>query len=105
MPKAGCRSVAAIFNRRYAHRNITVSKSHVARVLRQRAHEVVLARCAIHHSVPLPVPVNRTWALDLTGKQDVVGTVHAILGLVDHGSRHLLSLRRRCDSLPKWVLC
>lgn len=92
MPDAGCRLIANTFNRRYARRNISVGKSFVAYVLRRHAYEVVVARREIKHHVPPPVAVNRTWGLDLTGKADVSGSIHAILGLVDHGSRRLLSL-------------
>lgn len=43
---------------------------------------------------PRPAPINQVWGLDLTGKQDVPGTVHAILGLIDQGSRRLLAMGR-----------
>lgn len=36
---------------------------------------------------------NTVWALDLTGKQDIHGQQHDILGLIDHGTRRLLDLK------------
>lgn len=92
MPRAGCRCIAGTFNRRYARRSVSVSKSYIAYVLRRHAYDIAVARRKIKHRVPRAMPVNRVWALDLTGKQDVRGQVHAILGLIDHGSRWLLSL-------------
>lgn len=71
MPGAGCRTIAATFNRRFFGRKVSVSKSYVARVLRQRAYEAIALRREIKHRVPAALPVNRVWGLDLTGKQDV----------------------------------
>ncbi len=93
MPKAGCRRIADCFNRRFAaKKQITVSKSYVAYTLRQRQYEIAKARRRIKRHTTKAGPRNRTWALDLTGKQGIHGQQHAILGLIDHGSRRLLSL-------------
>jgi hypothetical protein len=37
--------------------------------------------------VPRPIPANRRWGLDCTGKADLSGREHVILGGVDHGTR------------------
>lgn len=104
MPKAGCRRIADTFNRRFAaRRRVSVSKSYVAYTLRHRQYEIAAARRKIRSRSATTGPVNRTWALDLTGKQDIHGNQHAILGLIDHGSRRLLEL----GSLPNksaWTL-
>lgn len=97
MPDAGCRSIADTFNRRFAcHANIrrraTVGKSFVADTVRRHRYEIDMARRKIKHRMPPPVPRNLTWAMDLTGKEDAAGVTHLILGLIDHGSRALLSL-------------
>ncbi len=42
---------------------------------------------------PRPCALNAVWGVDLTGKQDVYGETHAILGMVDHGSRLAISLK------------
>lgn len=93
MPKAGYRRIADCFNRCFAaKRQISVSKSYVAYTLRQRQYEIAEARRQIKQRRATNGPANRIWALDLTGKQDIYGGQHAILGLLDHGTRRLLSL-------------
>ena len=39
------------------------------------------------------MPRNLIWGLDLTGKTDAHGKLHALLGIIDHGSRALLNLQ------------
>lgn len=97
MPDTGCRTITLVFNRRYAHhadvrRRMTVGKSFVADTIRKQRYEIMVIRRRIKHRVPPPLPRNLIWGLDLTGKRDVAGETHTILGLVDHGSRGLLTL-------------
>jgi putative transposase len=103
LPNAGCRTVALTFNRVFAHREISVSKSFVHQALRTHAHAVWLARKAIRAAKPCAVAINHCWGIDLTGRADEGGTVHEILGILDHGSRralHLARLPRKCG----WAL-
>jgi putative transposase len=91
---SGCRSIAHIFNRLHAVRHaMTVSKSYVGYTLRQYRYEIALLRRQIKHRPPRPVAKNHTWAIDMTGKGDSQGNIHAILGIEDHGSRALLTLQ------------
>ncbi|MDP3976921.1 MAG: integrase core domain-containing protein [Pseudomonas sp.] len=93
MPKAGCRLVADTFNRRFAvKRQVSVSKSYVAYTLHQQSYAIAEARRCIRRRKATAGPANHTWALDLTGKQDVHGQQHALLGLFDHDTRRLLAL-------------
>ncbi|HBX57755.1 integrase core domain-containing protein [Pseudomonas sp. UBA2684] len=93
MPQAGCRRVADTFNRRFAaKKQLTVSKSYVAYTLRGRRYEIECLRRKIRQYRPGLGESNKVWGLDLTGKQDVHGQQHPILGLIDHGSRQLLTL-------------
>ena len=93
MPDAGCRSIANIFNRRFAvSRKMTVGKTFVANIIRRYRYEIEILRRKIKHRVPSFLPLNLIWGLDLTGKTDAVGDLHMIFGLIDHGSRALLSL-------------
>ena len=93
MPKAGCRLIADCFNRRFAaKRQVSVSKSYVAYTLRQHQYAIAEARRHIRRRQAPAGPANRTWALDLTGKQDIQGEQYAILSLLDHGTRRLLAL-------------
>lgn len=103
LPDAGCRTLALTFNRVFAHRDVTVSKSFVHQTLRTHAHAVWLARRAIRTARPKSVATNHCWGMDFTGLADDTGRVHTILGLIDHGSRRALALRtlpRKCG----WTL-
>lgn len=94
LPQAGCRLIALTFNRVFAHREVTVSKSYVHRVLRQHVLAVAEARKAIRRASPKPAAINHCWGLDMTGRADVHGEVHTVLGIVDHGSRLAVRLAR-----------
>lgn len=83
LPDAGCRTLALTFNRVFAYREVSVSKSFVHRTLREQAHAVWLARRAIRHVRPRAVPINHCWGIDLTGRKDSAGQLHAILGILD----------------------
>jgi transposase InsO family protein len=99
LPNAGCRTLATTFNRVFAHRDVSVSKSFAHAVMRRHAHAIAQARKAIRSAKPQPVAVNQCWAMDMTGRADAAGNMHTILGIVDHGSRRALSLptlARKC---------
>jgi len=90
---AGCRTVEKLFNRIYASsRKMTMSKSYVHYTIRRHRYEIDVLRKKLKHRPPRPVPINRVWALDMTGKGNVFGEIHSMLGIVDHGSRRLLAL-------------
>jgi putative transposase len=93
VPDAGCRTLALTFNRVFAHREVSVSKSFVHRTLREQAYAVWLARRAIRNATPKAVQINHCWGVDLTGRQDSAGQLHTILGVLDHASRRVLALR------------
>jgi transposase InsO family protein len=104
MPDAGCRTVAHVFNRRYAvSRKMTVGKTFVADAMRRHRYEIEVMRRTLKHRVPPALPRNLVWAMDLTGKGDAMGNMHMIFGLVDHGSRALLSLAALPDKCS-WTL-
>ncbi len=97
MPQGtGVRKIAATFNRSQAAKNspspVRISKTYVANIL--RANQLALRSMRSHwrHQAPGISPINRAWGIDLTGKQDIQGQLHFILGIIDHGSRKLLSL-------------
>lgn len=93
MPNAGCRTIANVFNRRHAvSRKMTVSKLFVADRVRKHRYEIEVVRRQIKHRVPKAMLRNLVWGLDLTGKTDSQNKLHMILGLLDHGSRALLTL-------------
>jgi len=90
---AGCRTIEKLFNRLHASsKKMTVSKSYVHYTMHRHRYEIDVLRRQIKHRPPRPVPRHHVWAVDMTGKGDAFGEVHAILGIVDHGSRRLLAL-------------
>jgi len=94
MPQAGCRSIAGICNRRFAaSHKITVGKTFVHQILQRHEYEIQILRRNLKHAQPKIVPRNLIWGIDLTGKTDAQGSLHFLLGILDHGSRALLHLR------------
>jgi putative transposase len=90
MPDAGCRTIAAVFNRLHAKRGMTVSKSWVAKVLKKNADNIREIRREIRKRKPRKQPKNIVWALDLT-TMSAAGKL--IFGIIDHGTRACLALR------------
>lgn len=94
----GVRKIAATFNRLQAQRKstqpkrITISKTHVANVLRINQSALLKLRQGIRHRIPGISRINHAWGADITGKYDLAGQLHFIFGIIDHGSRKLLSL-------------
>ncbi len=93
LPSSGCRKIRDAFNRAYASQGMRVGKTFVATVLREHHYEIAQLRLKWKNKVPTPLPCNHTWGIDATGKADESGQVHAILGIVDHGSRRAISLQ------------
>jgi putative transposase len=91
MPNVRVRSIANTFNRMHSNR-ATVSKSFVAKVLRNNQYAIEVQRRDMRNRSPAAIPANATWGLDLCGKQDDAGVVHPILGILDHGSRVAITL-------------
>lgn len=60
--------------------------------MRHHHHAIVHQRRRLKNRIPSDPPHNRVWGLDLTGKADESGTVHDLLGLVEHRSRQCLCL-------------
>lgn len=88
LPNDGCRKVAVAFNRIYAHKKITVSKSYVYSVIKANGYKIIKRRRELKHNIPKQLPKNIQWSMDLTtiNKQQ-------IFGVVDSGSRALLTLK------------
>jgi putative transposase len=89
MPADGCRMIAAAFNSLHAKKGERVSKTYVADTLKRHAAAVLVLRRKLRNR-PLRQGVRKlTWAMDLT----YLGRDRPVLGLIDHGTRALLSLR------------
>jgi transposase InsO family protein len=97
-PDYGCRTVAHLFNRQFAAtRGARVGKTFVHALCNRHAYDIEVRRRTLKHRRPRPMPRNATWGVDLTGKQDTCGKLHSILGVIDHGTRLNLSLKRLAD--------
>jgi transposase InsO family protein len=104
MPDAGCRRLADVFNRRFAKaRKMTVSKSYVAYTLMRERYAIEMERKRMRRKKPFNLTKNTVWAIDLTGKQDARGQIHSILGIIDHGTRRLLTLNAPVNKCA-WTL-
>lgn len=101
----GCRKLAALFNRLYAaSHQITIGKSFVYSTLRAHQAELTQVQKIFKNRFPPPMPKNRIWALDFTGKQDADGQIYHILGIIDHGTRYNPTLLPLQDKSAKTVL-
>ena len=70
-------------------------------------YEIAVMRRGFKHRLPPALPRNVCWGIDMTGKGDTAGDVHAILGIVDHGSRaalHLSALKDKSSIILLRVL-
>ncbi len=74
MPAARMRTIATTFNRIHSKRE-TVSKSFVAQVILQYRHAIAMQRRDMRNRMPMTIPANAIWGLDLCGKQDIVGAL------------------------------
>ncbi len=81
-----------MFNRLFAARGMTVSKTFVSDLLRTHQFEIAQLRRMWKHQIPSSLPRNQIWGLDATGKTDAHGKLHPILGIIDHGTRFAVAL-------------
>lgn len=94
LPDAGCRNIASTFNRLHtATTGESIGKTWVSEVIRSHRYDIDDLRRRFKHNIPRPIAHNVVWRLDLTGKTDIGGNQHAILGIIDHGSRMVVFLR------------
>lgn len=104
MPDGTCRKIKDCFNQRFeCSRRMTVGKTYVSETIRKHCYEIQVLRKQIKNAKPRSVPLNWVWGMDLTGKVDVQGKLHMLLGILDHGSRALLCLRVLPDK-SSWTL-
>lgn len=103
MPNTGCGTIANTFNRLYAAKGETVSKTFVYEKLKANQYAVKILRRKLKHKKPKPIPVNQTWGMDLT-QVKLNGQQKLVLGILDHGSRALLKLQRMNDKSSATIL-
>jgi putative transposase len=88
--KKGCRTVANLFNQKYAHRGITISKSYVSE-LRKKSKALLVQ---INRRIRKPArrkSANLEWAIDYT-EFNVQGERITLIGIIDCGTRRVLDL-------------
>ncbi len=96
LPLAGYRTLAYCFNLHHVGqldghgRGVTVSKSFVSALLRVQRYAAVQARQRAYTAKR--EPIQTTWGMDLTGLPLMDGSSLAVFGVIDHGSRAILSL-------------
>lgn len=104
LPKVGCVTLAVTFNRLHSvSRQMTASKSYVAYTVRNYRWAILQLRREIKRRKPCAVTKNAVWGIDMTGKTDAAGQLQMIFGVLDHGSRHLLSLSALTNK-SSWTL-
>jgi hypothetical protein len=84
----GCRKLAIAFNKKHAHKKITVSKSYVYNIIKANNYEIIKQRKELKNRVPKPIPKNLIWSIDLSTIKE-----QQIFGVIDNGSRALISLQ------------
>ncbi len=98
------RQVALEFNRRHGGTAHSVSATTVHDWVQKYATEMRAVQRATRNRVPKHTPPNRRWGVDGTGKADATGHVHFILGIIDHGTRRNLALRRLATATAPLLL-
>ena len=88
------RELMNTFNRLHAHKGMSLCLTTVYTWIQQHCTEMETVRRNTRNRFPAHTRANLRWCLDGTGKQDAQGTTHFILGLIDHGARLNLVLRR-----------
>jgi putative transposase len=93
----GVRKIAATFNRMHCNhaqldKRQRISKTYVAKLISNNLLEIHNIRKQVRARAPSASRVNVTWGVDVTGRCSSTGQLHSILGIIDHGSRRLLSL-------------
>ncbi|HFD14575.1 MAG TPA: transposase [Epsilonproteobacteria bacterium] len=88
LPYDGCRKIAIHFNKMYADKNISVSKSYVYRIFIAYGYEILQQRKEMRNKQPYKKDKNQLWHMDLTTIDK-----RQIFGVIDSGTRALLKLK------------
>ncbi len=75
MPHNGCRKISIVFNHLHQHRRkMTVGRTFVANVLRQRQHELIAIRRELKHRKPRAMPPNLPGPMNLPARFEIAST-------------------------------
>ena len=90
-PDASCRMIADRFNRNHVEQGWSVGKTYVSEFLRD-FRQWRASPTRHRHSIDTAGAVNQVWAIDLTEHRIEPRTRQPLLGILDHGSRRMLTL-------------
>lgn len=90
-PDASCRTIADRFNRDHVEQGWSVGKTYVAKFLRDFCQWRASPK-RHSHTIDTAGAVNRVSAIDLTEHRIEPRTRQPLLGILDHGSRRMLTL-------------
>jgi len=93
-PEWSHRKLADVFNQRHRAAGFSVGRTWVRELCKRQAYEALHRRREWKHRVPEPQPCRHTWGFDASQVRDCQGLPHIVLGIVDHGSRLDIALRR-----------
>jgi transposase InsO family protein len=93
----GCLKISQMFNRRHADDGMRVGKTFVAETIKRQAHQLLMIERDIRNAKPRVVANNVIWGVDLTEVRLHKTTAIPVFGMIDHGSRACLGLRRLAD--------
>lgn len=96
-PAISCRNLADLFNRRHVGDGMTVGRDLTAKLLKHHRADILLRRHELKRRIYRPGPRNVVWGMDSTGKTDAQKNLHFLLGIVDHGTRHCVTLEALVD--------
>ncbi len=85
MPTASCRTIAIIFNQRYANhypKQESIGKTFVDYTIRKYLYEIQIQRKKIKSLPAYQIPFNKVWGMDITFVQQ-----QPVLGIIEHHSR------------------
>lgn len=91
-PQCGCRALAHLFNRTYHDTGVSIGKTRVSEVLREYRLSLASPN-RYHHTIATACPIRIVWGIDMTGFANDSGLVRTLFGIIDHGSRAVLSLQ------------
>jgi transposase InsO family protein len=103
MPHESCRKIAGAFNFRHDRKGETVGKTYVGYTIRRHAVEILRLRRNLKKRKRRQGPRNLVWSMDKSFLSRDKRSLPA-LGILDHGTRRLLSLRELRDRSTIGVL-
>jgi putative transposase len=90
-PQCGCRALANLFNRTHYDNGVSVGKTYVSDILREYRMKIAKPQ-RYAHDIHSACPIRATWGIDMTEHRCSPNIPQLIFGIIDHGSRRVLTL-------------